>query len=295
MTSTTLLPSLWTRYQPGVQSAAPGIVAGVPVLGSFVNFAAAALDVFIMPVQGYRKDGRCVGACSGGASTTRPGRRGFLKQGVPDAPVGGTDCRAASVFDGFRRGVNALVWTTAVETLNISFKIMMGTHVGSLRPRPCAPSRFSPAGSATDRTARWRPGVGMGWGAQVLLVAAENTIGTARPEPGAVTAVVLEQPEGFYDGEGSWCTPVDYVPLTTEVACAPRGGGGTGPGVGRASTGRVRAYANLSGRLVQTVDRVVWEPLQVYREAVCRVDTSPTVNGKGACWGRPPLTKARRL
>lgn len=117
---------LWAIYQPGVSSAAPGIVSGVPVLGSFVNFAAAALDLFVLPVRNYQSDG--------GYAFRRPPRwgRGTHAHVVPAPGFFAGDARAHRVVDGLRRGVNTLVWTTAVETINISFKIMMGTHVRAL-------------------------------------------------------------------------------------------------------------------------------------------------------------------
>ena len=37
-------------------------------------------------------------------------------------------------------------------------------------------------------------------GMQVLLVAAENSIGSGRPEPGGVTAVLVDQPSTLYEG-----------------------------------------------------------------------------------------------
>jgi len=58
VTSTDVLPQLYAKYLPGVQAATPGIVSGVPIVGSLVNFAAAALDVFVLPMRNYRENTR---------------------------------------------------------------------------------------------------------------------------------------------------------------------------------------------------------------------------------------------
>ena len=98
-------------------------------------------------------------------------------------------------------------------------------------------------------------------GMQVLLVAAENSIGSGRPEPGGVTAVLVDQPSTLYDGSVmsnayGGARAHTYTHTLTDAR------------LGAAHLGLVRAYTSLSGRLVQTVGNVVFEPMQVYRESV---------------------------
>jgi len=99
----------------------------------------------------------------------------------------------ASVLTGLRHGVNSFLWTTALETINVSFKIMAGTHVRARRwagpPGALRPAKFA-------RETPGRPGA-----EQVLLVAASNSISPpSRPEPMAVTAVFVHQPTTIYEG-----------------------------------------------------------------------------------------------
>ena len=131
MTSTALPQRLWETYQPGVQSSAPGIVAGVPIIGSMVNFAAAAFDVFLMAVRGYQGDeGYGPGPWRKHATWA-----GLAADGTDDGGrVGQRTPALGRIVQGFRSGLSSFARTTAVETINISFKIVMGTHVRRLRP-----------------------------------------------------------------------------------------------------------------------------------------------------------------
>lgn len=86
-----LIEGLLTIWKPHLTSQIAGVASGVGPIRSFVNVGSAALDMLLLPIQQYQRDGRFVYGLQKATST-------FLK-------------------------------TATVETINVGTKILIGTQV----------------------------------------------------------------------------------------------------------------------------------------------------------------------
>lgn len=86
-----LIEGMVATWKPHLNSQIAGVASGVAPVRSFVNLSSAALDLFIIPVQQYHRDGRFV--------------------------------------YGFQKAASSFLKTATVETINIGTKILVGTQV----------------------------------------------------------------------------------------------------------------------------------------------------------------------
>jgi len=81
----------WVPKLMDPRTTGTGIASGITVVGSFINLGSSLLDMIVLPVQHYRKDGR--------------------------------------TMRGIAQGAGSLLKTVTVETINLSTKLVVGTQM----------------------------------------------------------------------------------------------------------------------------------------------------------------------
>ncbi|ORZ34217.1 ATG C terminal domain-domain-containing protein [Catenaria anguillulae PL171] len=105
---TDALVSYWVPHVRNTQL--PGMVSGVGPLRSLVNIGTGVADLFLLPVEQYRRDGRLV--------------------------------------KGLKKGAHSFVRTAAVETLSLGAKLAVGTHTFSSVQTRCGSGAGGGAGGS---------------------------------------------------------------------------------------------------------------------------------------------------
>ena len=156
------------------------------------------------------------------------------------------------MLTGLRHGVNSFLWTTALETINVSFKIMAGTHV----------------------RARQRAGPRIRCG---LLSSRENTLVSARGTGALGRGVQLHLAAvaaRAYGSHGCLCTPAHHH-LRRCVSVA----GLTGRSKMRLTLFCSRLFLGRSCRFATGVLEPVWPAGPHCRR--CRVGAAPNLPRRG--------------